>query len=232
MAQKKAKNARRKRRLKAPPAGSDPVLAKGPVASAQAKQSPLTTANVVLSSPGPGGPNAAPTLDGIDVARSQDPEVIPAPLPPGRGVLVVGMGDEARGDGGVGLHLMRCLSQLDWPESVSFCEADETVPQRAQGFAQVILLDAMEGPDTPGSLYEADPEDVMARSVGGPESGLGLLGMLPRRMLKRVSIFGVHPATTTWGAALSLEVISCVPMLMPYLRAFILKAATKVGQVN
>jgi len=174
-----------------------------------------------------------PALERIRFARGDSADAVsdePGRLP--SGVLVVGMGDEDRGDGGVGVHLIGCLAQLNWPESVVFCQADDTVPKRAQSFARVILLDAIEGPELPGTLYEADPEELLARSVGGAGSGLGLLGMLPKTVLKRISIFGIQPATTTWGDTLSREVISCMPMLLPYLRAYILKAADEARAIN
>jgi hydrogenase maturation protease len=149
-----------------------------------------------------------------------------------RGVLVVGMGDESRGDGGVGLHLVSCLSQMDWPSNVAFCAADETVPKRAEGFARVILLDALEGPASPGSLYQMDPEELLGRTVGGPDSGMGLLTMLPVPVRKRVAVFGIHPRTLSWGASLSQEVLGSMSVLLTYLRTQILRTATELSQVN
>ena len=77
-----------------------------------------------------------------------------------------------------------------------------------------------------------DPEHLLARSVGGEGSGLGLLGMLPRAVLKRLSVFGVHPSTTSWGSALSPEILASMPALMAYLRAYILQAAAEVAELN
>jgi len=149
-----------------------------------------------------------------------------------RGVLVVGMGDETRGDGGVGVHLVNCLAQMDWPTDVQFCSADESVPERAGRFARVILLDALEGPATPGSLYQLDPEDLLENTAGGRDSGLGLLTLLPASVLKRVAVFGVHPRTSSWGAPLSQEVLASMSILLTYLRARILSAADELALAN
>jgi hydrogenase maturation protease len=148
------------------------------------------------------------------------------------GVLVVGMGDEARGDGGVGVHLVNCLAQMDWPSGIHFCAADESVPQRAGQFARVILLDALEGPASPGSLYQLDPQDLADGAAGGPDSGMGLLTMLPESVRKRVAVFGVHPRTSSWGAPLSRDVLAALSMLLTYLRARILSAAGELTQAN
>ncbi len=142
------------------------------------------------------------------------------------------MGDETRGDGGVGIHLVTCLAQMDWPHDIQFCSADESVPERAGRFAKVILLDALEGPATPGSLYQLDPEDLLDRAVGGRDAGMGLLALLPTSVLKRVAVFGVHPRTSSWGAPLSHEVLASMSILLTYLRARILSAAGELALAN
>ncbi len=149
-----------------------------------------------------------------------------------QGVLVVGMGDEARGDSGIGVHLVRCLAVMDWPAGVTFCQADESVPARAERFARIILVDAANGPEPPGSLYTADPEELLSCSRGGEGSGLGLLTMLPRSTRKRLSIFGVQPANTGFGSPISGAVLASLPILLPYLRAVILRAVNGLRCLN
>ena len=141
---------------------------------------------------------------------------------PSRGVLIVGMGDENRGDGGVGLHLMECLQQLDWPGDVAFCQAHASLPRQAEQFARVILLDAIEGPEEPGSLYQANPEDLLA-CAGPPGRATGLVGMLTPAVRKRLAIFAMHPRNLGWGSELSSEVVRAISLALPYLRSFILQ---------
>jgi len=147
-------------------------------------------------------------------------------------VLVVGMGDEDRGDGGIGVHLVGCLAQMDWPACVVFCRPDDSLPKKTEQFGRVILVDSLEGAEPPGSLYRADPKELLDRSAGGAGSGLGLLAMLPAPVRERLSIFGVQPRTTDWGSPLSGETIAAIPVLLPYLRAFILQAAAELSCVN
>lgn len=226
----KSKTGRKQRRPTKLQAPDLPAVALAPTADTAEPVLPCSRLGHSLAQAANG---LCPALERMRLARSDSADAISAERGrPPRGVLVVGMGDQDRGDGGVGVHLIGWLAQLNWPESVVFCQADETVPNRAQDFARVILLDAIEGSESPGTLYEADPEELLARSVGGAGSGLGLLGMLPKTVLKRISIFGIQPATTTWGDTLSREVISCMPMVMPYLRAHILKAADEARAIN
>ena len=147
-------------------------------------------------------------------------------------VLIVGAGDEDRGDGGIGIHLMHCLAQMHWPEGVVFCRADESVPQRAEKFGRVIILESLEGPESPGSLYRADPEDLLRRSLGDEDNQVGLLSMISRSVRRRTAIFGVQPGTTRWGSQPSPEVIGALPLLLAYLRTVILSAAAELNDVH
>ncbi len=133
------------------------------------------------------------------------------------------MGDEQRGDGGVGIHLMRCLEQLDWPGDVSFCLAGDSVPDRANHFAHIMLLDAIEGPEAPGALYEADPEELLQCSAGGQDQPLGMLGKFSPALRRRVSVFAMHPRTRQWGSRLSGEVVMAMALVVTYLRSVVLR---------
>ena len=159
-------------------------------------------------------------------------KAVVGPFRPTQNVLVVGMGDEARGDGGIGLHLVRCLAQMNWPRGVHFRPASEEIVRTAPGYSRVVLLDAIDGPDTPGSLYRADPESLLRASIAGEGSGLGLLGMFPEGLRRRLSIFGVQPRTNGWGSTLSREVIAALPVLLPYLRGVILQLAAETAQMH
>ena len=176
--------------------------------------------------------STAQALGGASDVFPESDHSMDAPSRPTRGVLVVGMGDEDRGDGGVGRHVVRLLAALDWPGSVVFCQADKTVVEKAERFSRVILVDAIDGPECPGSLYRADPEELLSRSVGGEGSGLGLLTMMPPTVRRRLAIFGIQPGNTDWGSSLSLEVVASLPLLVPFLRAYILESAAALMHVN
>ena len=174
-----------------------------------------------------------PDLEGCIDTRISDAEAVWAAeqaIPAG-GILVIGMGDEQRGDGGIGLHLMLCLQQMDWPANVTFSRADADIHRRAGHFQRVIVLDAIEGPGSPGSLYQADPEDLLTSSAG-VRSGAGLLPMLSPAIRRRLSVFGVQPGSTSWGSPLSAGVLASVPILLSYLRARILQVAADHQAVN
>ena len=172
-----------------------------------------------------GAKEEAPPIELAEASASEG-------LPPRRGVLVVAMGDDHRGDGSIALHLIDCLRHFDWPGDVAFCRADESVPRRAEEFAHVVMLDAMEGPDGPGALYQADPAELLSRSTAQSDKPMGMLGMLSPAVRKRLAIFALHPRTSAWGSQLSEDVLAALPVILPYIRAFVLQALGNVGVIN
>jgi len=142
------------------------------------------------------------------------------------------MGDVQRGDGGVGVHLVECLAQMHWPAGVVFCRASEVVPKRAESFARIVLVDALEGTEAAGSLYSADPEELLASSLKRGGCGLGLLSMISPATRKRLAVFGIQPRTQEYGSSLSREVAASIPVVLPYLRAFILGVLAELAELN
>ncbi len=90
----------------------------------------------------------------------------------------------------------------------------------------------MEGPDSPGSLYQLDPEEMLCRVSGGAPAGLEMAALLPPWVRSRMCIFGVQPRTRHAGTSLSPEVLGALPILVTYLRGVILRAAGQARQLN
>lgn len=174
----------------------------------------------------------APALDGHMLVGSPMGTKAAPPAGPGKGVLVIGMGRETHGDNGVGLYLMDCLARLDWPTSVTFVRGDACATAQPAGAAKVILLDAVEGPEAAGSLYQLDPEEMLSKASGGAPSGMGMALLLPKWVRSRMVIFGIQPRTRHQGSSLSTEVLTAMPILVTYLRGIILKAVGEVMQLN
>jgi hypothetical protein len=61
---------------------------------------------------------------------------------------------------------------------------------------------------------------------------MGMLGMLSPAVRKRLAIFGLHPRTSAWGSHLSDEMLAALPVILPYIRAFVLQALGNVGAIN
>lgn len=172
------------------------------------------------------GPWPTSMTEAMDAAPQTQPEALGSMG--GKGLLVVGLGDERHGDVGIGAHLMRCLSQLTWPEGVEFCHVDDLSWEKVDGYSKVILLDALQGPEGPGSLYQADAEALVACSANKHVENLErFLSVGQRRLL----VFGVQPSPAR-GSKLSGELVESLSGMLLYLRMYILRAAAEWTQVN
>lgn len=156
----------------------------------------------------------------------------PSSKPTSGKVLVLGLGDEDFGDNGVGCHLARCLADMDWPSGVEFDLAGKTAPERLAGYEKIVLLQAMSGPNSPGALYHADPEALVALATTSQAVKMDLLRMICPPLRQRVLVLGVHPRTTRRDSGLSEEILGAIPKLLPYLRSFILRCARDISNTN
>jgi hydrogenase maturation protease len=179
--------------------------------------------------------NVAPDSAAVMPAPSLAAAPAEAPLGNSRRtekVLVLGLGDEAYGDSGVGCHLARCLADMDWPPGVRFELAANVLPEHLAGYEKIVLLQAMNGPNCPGSLYHADAEALVALASTSQAVRMDLLRMIAPPLRQRLMVLGVHPRTTQRDSGLSEEILVAIPRLLPYLRSFILRCAKDISETN
>ncbi|MGK7311561.1 MAG: hydrogenase maturation protease [Candidatus Longimicrobiales bacterium M2_2A_002] len=97
-------------------------------------------------------------------------------------VLVLGLGNDLAGDDGIGVRVARRLAQH--PELPGDVEVRVAGPDllRAHdalhGRARVFLIDAVLGPDEPGTLLVLDPADPGLAEAGGSAHQLSPTGAL------------------------------------------------------
>ncbi len=134
--------------------------------------------------------------------------------------LVIGLGQEAAGDDGVGLAVLGRLREIGVPGGVELVEAREEsdlIPLLGEG-APVILVDAVVG-GRAGELMDLTLEDLAGRGAGtvsthgiGLEQAVGLARELSERFAPSIRIVGVaveRPHGLSCG--LSPEVAAAVP---------------------
>ncbi len=87
-----------------------------------------------------------------------------------RKVLIIGMGNEDRGDDSFGILALRELSKEDLPENVKTMEVGPSLEAYLgkileEDPSHVIFLDATEFGGRPGEIILADPEKTKGRSL-------------------------------------------------------------------
>lgn len=93
-------------------------------------------------------------------------------------VLVIGIGNEDRGDDGVGLAAIRALEEQGLQEVICKKSTGDgmALMDLWEGFNNVILIDAMLSGNTPGAIcrFDANKEAIPARLSAHPTHAFGV----------------------------------------------------------
>lgn len=144
-----------------------------------------------------------------------------------KGVLILGVGNLLLSDEGVGVHVARKMMEMDFPPQVRVVEGG------TDGFGlmhvlleadRLILVDAVKGGGSPGSIYRFEIEDcppfpdifktsVHQISILEVINLSGLIGCTPR-----TTVIGVEPKSLEMGMDLSPEVEVKIPRVIKLIR--------------
>lgn len=138
-------------------------------------------------------------------------------------IVVLGIGNLLLKDEGVGIHLINLLRETSqgYP-NVELIDAGTSVdiPDIVSGVDKLIILDAVAGGNTPGTIYHFDIDQIqLERNSPLSLHEMGVLDSL--RMLtltgerpKSVTIIGVEPKLIDWGMELSPEIQDKLPQIL------------------
>jgi hydrogenase maturation protease len=131
-------------------------------------------------------------------------------------ILVLGVGNLLLGDEGVGIHAVRRLEERSLPPHVDLLDggtAGVDLLGLLSGYEKVVVIDAVDAGEEPGTIFRFTPEDVAS---GGAGLALSLhqaevlevlkLGSYVGQDLPPVVIFGVQPGMMDWSTSLSPRV--------------------------
>ncbi|MGC1255999.1 MAG: HyaD/HybD family hydrogenase maturation endopeptidase [Candidatus Acidiferrales bacterium] len=140
-----------------------------------------------------------------------------------RDTVVIGVGNTILSDDGVGVHAARLL-QLDArvPPGVTILDGGtiglELVPY-ASDASRVLLLDAMNSGQAPGTLARMTGRELLGRASAWSVHQLGVADLVAALLLvsrhpQDVVVLGIQPASTDWGTGLSPAVDAAVRSLV------------------
>lgn len=131
--------------------------------------------------------------------------------------LVIGVGNDFRGDDVAGLLVARRIRELNLPH-VQVIESDGECTKLMENWKdaeKVILIDAVHSSATPGTIHRVPAQDLPAKLLQCSTHAFGVaeaielakaFGQLPARF----SIIGIEGSAFTVGAALSEPVANAV----------------------
>ncbi len=142
--------------------------------------------------------------------------------------LILGIGNLLRTDDGVGIHAVNQLTDSenlpDWVEAIDAASCGLDLPAMMQGRERVIVVDALEASEEPGSIFRFDarrlassvPHAVSSHETSIAEA-LEVLALLGER--PEVEIIGVVPQdVTTMGMVPTRAVLAAVPKVVRLVR--------------
>ena len=137
-------------------------------------------------------------------------------------VLILGIGNLFLSDEGVGVHAIRCLSELDLPPGVEVLDGGTSgadLVDHLEGRTKVVVIDAASGGGPPGTVYRCEARELIEQEGALSLHEFGLadslhmaerLGCAPQRVV----VLGVQPATMEPGLELSPDVSAVLPGIL------------------
>ena len=137
--------------------------------------------------------------------------------------VVIGVGNTILSDEGVGVHAARLLQRDPRvPAGVTILDGGtiglELIPY-ASDASRVLLLDAMNSGEAPGTLAWMTGRDLLGTTGGWSAHQLGVADLIAALFLvssrpQDIVVLGVQPANTDWGTSLSPEVEAALTPLV------------------
>ena len=135
-------------------------------------------------------------------------------------VLVMAVGNILRQDDGFADAVLAALAEEKLPEWVELFDAGTSAIDLMDVFharERLIVIDAVRGGQTPGTMYRFSPEEVEAEAL--PMNSLHQVGLLETLKLgelvdckpQQTVVIGAQPRETGLGIGLSDEVAAAVP---------------------
>lgn len=138
--------------------------------------------------------------------------------------LILGLGNPLQGDDGVGCRVIQALEQRTLPKGVEVLDGGTPgvgLVNLLEGRRQVIIIDAAEMGEPPGTVRQFPPEALALTGSAerfslhrsGVADALHLAQALGMK-LPRIVFFGVQPLQVGWGENLSAAVQAAVPQVV------------------
>ncbi len=146
----------------------------------------------------------------------------------GRKTLVLGLGNLLLCDEGVGVHAAQALQKecFDHVEIQDTGTAILDALPALERADRVIVLDAMKGGGTPGTIYRVMMDQCMGNTCIGSLHGFDLRSVMTlagRETPPEVLVLGVEPAVIDWSMDLSPTVKNVLPVLLEAVREELLQ---------
>lgn len=139
--------------------------------------------------------------------------------------LILGIGNELLGDEGVGVHAARLLRKESLPKQTKIIEVGTAILDALPDLEQadrVIILDAMQDDQPPGTVYKIPLDHCSGASCIASMHGFDIFRVMALAGCSSpppVLVFGVEPQQINWSLELSTTVTDSMPYLLDAVQA-------------
>lgn len=139
--------------------------------------------------------------------------------------IILGLGNELLGDEGVGVHAARLLQGEELPLNTKVVEVGTAILNSISEWEEadrIIVVDAMKGDETPGTIYKIPLEDCSGSPCIASMHGFDIfrvMSLIGRNQTPPVTVFGVEPGLIHWSMSLSPHVAASLPFLISAIKA-------------
>jgi hydrogenase maturation protease len=137
-------------------------------------------------------------------------------------ILVIGVGNILMGDEGVGVFVVRELSNMKLPDNIEVLDAGTAMMDlldRFWGRKKIIIIDALQVKDEPGAIYKMKLDDLkLAPSfpLSFHQKGLSEVLFMARLQMELppIVLIGIVPKEIRWRLGISDEIKEKVPQVI------------------
>ena len=138
-------------------------------------------------------------------------------------ILILGVGNILMRDEGIGVRVIEAIeASYKLPKNIQLLDggtAGYTLIDCMDDFDRIIIIDAVRGGKSPGSLYRLSPDEIAGEKglkMSGHKIELPELLALGQKLgrLPETTLIGIEPEDITWGMELSPALKSAVPAII------------------
>lgn len=137
-------------------------------------------------------------------------------------ILILGVGNTIQMDDGIGVHVIEEMSKNPIPQNAELFDGGTLgydLLGAIEGRKKIIVIDAVKGQQSPGTLYKFSPEDVPSDNNYDSLHQLGIieairLAGLQNKAPDQTVIIGVEPEIIDWGLSLTDTVKKKIPRII------------------
>ena len=138
-------------------------------------------------------------------------------------ILILGVGNILLSDEGVGVRVIEAMQEMTIPANVELLDggtASADLIDYLNNRDKVIIIDAVQGKNEPGTIYRFTPADIkVQKDIHTSVHQIDLLEALTMAeylgdVPQSIVIYGIEPKELGWGLELSPEVAAVIPRVI------------------